>query len=76
MDKLIFVVNGGYVTSRMLSAMRKLSKRQMKTDKTLKLFAVVFGLNYISQALYDKRLKDEIMMLKCEIEKLKQQNGD
>lgn len=76
MDKLIFVVNGGDVTSRMFSAMRKLSKRHMKTDRTLKLFAVVFGLNYISQALYDKRLKDEIMMLKCEIEKLKQQNGE
>lgn len=76
MDKLIFVVNDNDIMSRTVSAVKKLSRKQIKTNKVLSIVVIAVMLNDIIQTNINRQLKDEIMMLKYEIEKIKQQNGD
>ncbi|MBQ8135444.1 MAG: hypothetical protein IJ192_13745 [Clostridia bacterium] len=76
MNKLIFVANGGDVMSRTVSAVKKLSKKQLKTNKVLSMVIIAMMLNDIIQTNFNRQVQGEIMMLKSEIEKLKQQNGD
>lgn len=75
MDKLICVINGDN-TAKVMSALRKITRKQTKMNVWFMIFAAAMVHDLWVQSENNKKLADEIMVLKSEVKKLQQQIGD